>query len=176
MLDADAFDQIAASPNLVEFFKDEERPGLRCHAGNAFAWRCRVLDLRDERTALVARAEQAEKDIATFGIIELMVRNPNVDSFVREHEKRTEQAERDRDTLAKEVRAWRPIETAPKDGTRLVLHGLQRGSWGYSPDEYVTTFGRWDKNESRWINEQQQGYIHRPFIPSLWLPLPEAPG
>lgn len=87
---------------------------------------CKVHELQRQVDALRERAEQAEKDIATLGVAELMVRNPNIDSFVREHEKRTEQAEADRKVLAAEVLASRQQCTARK-AIRVMEPGARCG-------------------------------------------------
>lgn len=75
------------------------------------AWNRRPLE--DAKDARIAELEKQLKERDTFGIIEVMVRNPNVKSFVEEHEKRIEKLERQ---LA-EATTWRSPETAPTDGT-----------------------------------------------------------
>lgn len=59
---------------------------------------------------------------------------------------------------------WQPIETAPKDGTRVLLH---------SPDTHLYTpvLGTWVETKERW--EEWGGYY--PCNPTHWMPLPEPP-
>jgi hypothetical protein len=72
------------------------------------------------------------------------------------------------------VRGWLPIETAPKDGTRVLLSdgtSVSIGSWG-------NAFSSWG-----WSNESAPeptdgpgaipGYWTEP--PTHWMPLPDAP-
>jgi len=72
--------------------------------------------------------------------------------------------------------AWQPIETAPKDGTAVLL---------YKPDEEMmgsyTLVGFWDKQWCNWAGDgdalvyfsylYQKEYGH----PTHWQPLPEPP-
>ena len=64
---------------------------------------------------------------------------------------------------------WQPIETAPKDGTWLILYtteGVHPGFWGPTYFDY----------DPDWIT-----YCHRsdcetvPGVPSHWMPLPAPP-
>lgn len=59
---------------------------------------------------------------------------------------------------------WQPIETAPKDGTRVLLH---------TPDthRYSPVLGSWSDFEERW--EEWGDYY--PCYPTHWMPLPEPP-
>ena len=68
---------------------------------------------------------------------------------------------------------WQPIETAPKDGTRILLlteHDVLCGSW--NGDEYAKNpRPYWDNDKSRIM-----GALHtRKFQPTHWMPLPEPP-
>lgn len=57
--------------------------------------------------------------------------------------------------------AWRPIETAPRDGTRIVIY-----------DGDVPAVGLWSAGRESWIVD----WDHAPYgdpAPSLWLPLPD---
>lgn len=56
--------------------------------------------------SLTSKLAQAEKDMATFGIVELAARNPNVSSYVEHWEARATQAEQARDVLARANREW----------------------------------------------------------------------
>lgn len=65
---------------------------------------------------------------------------------------------------------WRPIETAPKDGTWVILYapagGVQPGYWGPSYFDY----------DPMWLQ-----YAHRSEArevvgePTHWMPLPNSP-
>jgi hypothetical protein len=58
---------------------------------------------------------------------------------------------------------WQPIETAPKDGTRILLWVLSQ----YDPREAV---GRWDSH-GYWAID----YNDVPCDPTHWMPLPAPP-
>jgi hypothetical protein len=69
------------------------------------------------------------------------------------------------------LEGWRPIETAPKDGTRILTAGCKYGpavrvlSWGS---------GRYNRStkgyEPDWIDGPTYG-----FAPTHWMPLPASP-
>jgi len=66
----------------------------------------------------------------------------------------------------KEVGEWQPIETAPKDGTRLCITGFceLRQSWIFKQDywrQYHKGFG--------------EGFGTSEFKPTRWMPLPNPP-
>ena len=56
---------------------------------------------------------------------------------------------------------WQPIETAPRDGTELLLYqqeaGIQVSWWGHDPDN------------------QDTGWVGSVPEPTHWMPLPEPP-
>jgi hypothetical protein len=60
---------------------------------------------------------------------------------------------------------WKPIETAPKDGTRLLLWVPKAGSTtgGFDPS--------WSGN--CWVYDNSR--IKRDMEPSHWMPIPEPP-
>lgn len=58
---------------------------------------------------------------------------------------------------------WQPIETAPKDGT-VILIGAHLG----------IDIGLWADWLNGWIDEAQSGY-HDPNWPTHWMPLPNPP-
>lgn len=62
---------------------------------------------------------------------------------------------------AEERQTWRPIETAPKDGTSLLLYHYRNG-------EFV---GKWSTSIERWCIAGSDGFGE----PSFWMPLPEPP-
>lgn len=63
-------------------------------------------------------------------------------------------------------REWQPIETAPKDGTKVML---------YVGDclEWITAPWYWDTRDGLWKNTIGQ-YMETPFI-THWMPLPQPP-
>ena len=58
------------------------------------------------------------------------------------------------------VSPWFPIETAPKDGTRVLLYGF---------DGYEAIFGVWNK---QWV---WADYLSNRSQPTHWMPSPEPP-
>jgi hypothetical protein len=63
---------------------------------------------------------------------------------------------------------WQPIETAPKDGTP-VLVGWANGAWQpmichYEPDQVVP-----------WGALTNVGFAQMPSMPTHWMPLPDGP-
>lgn len=62
------------------------------------------------------------------------------------------------------LEGWQPIETAPKDGSRVLLH---------TPDTHTDTpvLGTWNYFEEMW--EEWGDYYQ--CNPTHWMPLPEAP-
>ncbi len=80
--------------------------------------------------------------------------------------------------LTQEQNAWQPIETAPKDGTRILVCG---GTYTVSNDEYPDwpmTFAdivTWQKHRNCWISGPSHDggdFVHQP---THWMPLPEVP-
>lgn len=70
---------------------------------------------------------------------------------------------------------WQPIDTAPKDGTFIILGG---GMWG---DEELAAAKR--VMIARWLNDEwmvcvaEGGYSCFPIIgPTHWMPVPQQPG
>lgn len=60
---------------------------------------------------------------------------------------------------------WRPIETAPRDGTRCILY---RKGLKIKMGEYVPKY--WD-----WCVEGWKDTNGNFFTPTHWMPLPEPP-
>ncbi len=73
---------------------------------------------------------------------------------------------------------WRPIETAPRDGTYVLVFGL-RGDWwpgeGFQPrgTPEVTIASCGDAKRDRW--EMIEDGPVRDFLPTHWMPLPAPP-
>jgi hypothetical protein len=67
---------------------------------------------------------------------------------------------------------WKPIETAPKDGTPILA--LYADAWGmrrYSVRYWST--GNWESGKEGWSDEWRQ---LRKDQPTHWQPLPPPPG
>jgi hypothetical protein len=65
---------------------------------------------------------------------------------------------------------WQPIETAPKDGARVLLYGRVQEGFG-------SRVARWQETErgSVWlVQDTDMAIIHVPE-PTHWQPLPEPP-
>lgn len=70
---------------------------------------------------------------------------------------------------------WQPIETAPKDGTRVLLYAnLRRASLsGHDLDKdygYWIVLGSWEAEYGLWVDGSQCNPL-----PTHWMPLPEPP-
>lgn len=61
---------------------------------------------------------------------------------------------------------WRPIETAPKDGTPMLFCWWQDGQ-----DTLPVVAGFWSRLSERWCNDQDGGKVR----PTHWMPLPKPP-
>ena len=68
------------------------------------------------------------------------------------------------DALAKQVPQWQPIETAPKDGTQIVVPSQWSGQ-----DADIASF---DTNKSAWFSVKLELLIDPP---DCWMPIPAAP-
>ena len=60
---------------------------------------------------------------------------------------------------------WQPIETAPKDGTKILAYDPDRGG-----SCEILYWGSW-KGKGAWQDDEANGY----YEPSHWMPLPEPP-
>jgi hypothetical protein len=72
-------------------------------------------------------------------------------------------------------RAWQPIETAPKDGTWVLLGG---GVWGddWADDAPRVMSARYEKNVGWLVCAAEAGYSLFPYVaPTHWQPLPAGP-
>lgn len=68
------------------------------------------------------------------------------------------------------VPEWQPIETAPEDGTEVLL-------WATMPriEAYIALTGYFDEMDGAW--SVPVASIYGPFVyPSHWMPLPTPPG
>jgi hypothetical protein len=63
---------------------------------------------------------------------------------------------------------WQPIETAPMDGTEVILW------WPHWSDTPVT--GSWMEKSDQWFSEVCLGYSDDDPPPTHWRPLPPGPG
>ena len=85
----------------------------------------------------------------------------------------------------REMAEWRPIETAPRDGTAIVGYGVVSGEMG----AFVThwrPYGVGSIAHERWRNGEgpEGAFWHREPVhnwtsrwePTHWLPLPPSPG
>ena len=79
------------------------------------------------------------------------------------------------------VGGWRPIETAPKDGTLILVHfgtkGVRAVSWD-SPfhDEVTEENGIWCVDDDKHGPYGLRGYLDgHPSAPTHWMPLPAPP-
>ena len=90
--------------------------------------------------------------------------------------KRLRQVELQRDTLAPNCKKlldkheWRPIETAPRDGTLVLVRGEK-------PDEVeVAEWFQWNHSSKNTGDWTRRGCDAFDFDPTHWMPLPLAPG
>lgn len=69
---------------------------------------------------------------------------------------------------------WQPIESAPKDGTVLILYssqGMEMGSWK-KDENYRDQPAKWFSEEG---DDWSTGYYYCPMDPTHWMPLPAPP-
>lgn len=76
---------------------------------------------------------------------------------------------------------WQPIETAPKDGTRIILAqngGVEVGSWHAEDSGYYETISSTaSERKQRWV-QTSDGYwtgLDEIYDPTHWMPLPSPP-
>lgn len=70
---------------------------------------------------------------------------------------------------------WRPIDSAPKDGSAVLLFGGE-GCFGWTPPANMAdlplSISRW--SEDRWV--EATGEQYQPHDgPTHWMPLPDPP-
>jgi len=67
---------------------------------------------------------------------------------------------------------WQPIETAPKDGTYILL----LGDSGYTTTPHRVAVGCWIEGyRDFWINHSNDAFTDDGEPPTHWMPLPEPP-
>lgn len=69
---------------------------------------------------------------------------------------------------------WQPIETAPKDGTYILLAGLS----GYTTTPLRASVGHFDPDYrplNPWQDHANNAFTDGGSLPTLWMPLPELP-
>lgn len=64
---------------------------------------------------------------------------------------------------------WQPIETAPKDGTRVLLFVPP---YGPSTGHYEPARVNWGPNASLWVSHS---ILNKEAAPTHWMPLPTPP-
>lgn len=118
----------------------------------------------DVREALLAAKEFADDEFSSC--VDLIRLCDKIDAALA-----TAPPARSSDETASEASAppWMPIETAPKDGTEILL-GWFDPMQGHSKD--VCT---WNIISDRWFNGQGPLSRHHAYQPTHWIPLPEPP-
>ena len=92
------------------------------------------------------------------------------------------------------AKGWQPIETAPKDGTKILTYGLGHGNEVFSHDANERPFPMYSVAYWRWHDstedvEVEPGLFRKvpcrvlegwatdwSYRPTHWMPLPEPPG
>jgi hypothetical protein len=70
------------------------------------------------------------------------------------------------------IMAWQPIETAPKDGTEILIVRAEEDSAAYR-------VAYWDEDGDvpyMWhVSDAVDGFNHHKDLPTHWMPLPDSP-
>ncbi|MBR8141171.1 hypothetical protein KDW46_02200 [Burkholderia vietnamiensis] len=66
--------------------------------------------------------------------------------------------------------AWQPIETAPKDGTPLVMFARY-----IHATTSIVVVAAWLETYGMWVNQSFSGAPIQQVVPSHWMPRPEFP-
>jgi hypothetical protein len=69
---------------------------------------------------------------------------------------------------------WKPIETAPKDGTMVMLAWRHNGKWVSTPGEWCPTWYG-DPKGACWLGANLDEEYGVPLQPTRWTHLPEPP-
>ena len=64
---------------------------------------------------------------------------------------------------------WQSIETAPKDGTRIIVNDPKRTTKSYKTKVLVVF---WHKEKNEWVSTMSNDWF---FKPTHWVNLPEPP-
>lgn len=72
-------------------------------------------------------------------------------------------------SLLNAIPEWRPMESAPKDGTEILL------GWFHLPGQTNMDVGSWLPSRNRWQGHYIVFTDHRASQPTHWMPLPEVP-
>ncbi len=70
-------------------------------------------------------------------------------------------------------REWQPIETAPKDGTRILVARIGRNESGKDLGIWWACTGHWSDHYKNWNDGIEPCGL---CGPTHWMPLPAAPG
>lgn len=66
--------------------------------------------------------------------------------------------------------AWQPIETAPRDGTKILAYGYLHLNGGYHGESPAIDVAVWHAATNSWYSPGKGSWE-----PTCWMPLPEAP-
>jgi len=67
---------------------------------------------------------------------------------------------------------WQPIETAPKDGSAILIWPAE-SAFTRRKNHFISYVVRWNDLEEGWIEASGEEYDR--FCPTHWMPLPEPP-
>lgn len=70
------------------------------------------------------------------------------------------------------LREWQPIETAPRDGTAILIFEPPRQSVQYEVHAVIQV-AKWNVRGSWWVEAHGEGY--ETYEPTHWMPLPLPP-
>lgn len=71
---------------------------------------------------------------------------------------------------------WRPIETAPKDGTKVLI--AEPVNEEHAMDQYAVYAAWWDADEAIWTDYAVKSFGYeevQAYAPTHWRPLPASP-
>jgi hypothetical protein len=68
---------------------------------------------------------------------------------------------------------WQPIETAPKDGSAILIWPAQSALTGSTECMIISYVVRWHDWKEAWI--EASGEEYDTFYPTHWMPLPPPP-
>ena len=135
----------------------------------------RLSEMQAERDEARRRRDEWRKKAEGFDALQSAVRS-GIDEAGDRNLSRVflrgalEVSEKERDAAiaraekAEATRKWQPIETAPKDGERVLLHSP-------TTHTYSGIVGIWDTLDERWAEWDSW----HPCYPTHWMPLPAPP-